>query len=169
MKKQLLAATALLAWTAVPVLAQDTSVDLSTDISAGVSAETPALDAGASANANANANANASSNGNSDNTYGSVISSISSSASVDLSGVTDEASVTIVLLSSLQGNADTESSALDTALDNNADATTTLHANVTANAVVKGKVEAAGYTVDDVVAVKTSADGSLIVYVDDRE
>ena len=168
MKKQLLAATALLAWTALPVLAQDVSAGVSTGVSAGVSAELPSVDASTSVNASGNANANANAGGNSDNTYGSVISSVSASGDLDLTAYTDESKVTIVLLSSLQGNADTEASALDNALTTSADVVTKLYANVEGNAVVKAKVEAAGYTVDDVVAVKAAADGSLIVYVDDR-
>ena len=116
MKKQLLAATALLAWTALPVLAQDVSAGVSTGVSAGVSAELPSVDASTSVNASGNANANANAGGNSDNTYGSVISSVSASGDLDLTAYTDESKVTIVLLSSLQGNADTEASALDNAL-----------------------------------------------------
>lgn len=41
MKTQIIAATALLAFTALPVYAQDAGVGVSTDISAGVSAELP--------------------------------------------------------------------------------------------------------------------------------
>jgi hypothetical protein len=165
MNKPILAVTALLAFAAAPVMAQDTSAQVSTDISAAVSAELPSVDVGTSVDASANGNAG----GNSDNTYGSVVSSIAASGTLDLTAYTDESKVTIVLLSELQGNAATEASALDNALSTNAEAVTTLHANVEGNAVIKAKVEASGHTVDDIVAVKTSADGSLIVYVDDRE
>lgn len=168
MKTNLLAATALIAFTTLPVYAQDASVGLSTDISAGVSAELPATSVDATANANANANASANAGGNSDNTYGSVVSSVAGSGDVDLTSYTDETKVTIVLLSELQGDAAAEASGLDNALSSNADGTTKLHANLDGNAVIKAKIEAAGHSVDDVVAVKTSADGSLIVYVDDR-
>lgn len=95
------------------------------------------------------------------------MSSLKGSADVDLSTVTDEANVPVVLLSSLQGNADAEAAALDEALSANADAMTTLHANIEANAAIKAKLEADGHTADDVVAVKSNADGSIIVYVDD--
>ena len=166
MKTQIIAATALLAFTALPVYAQDAGVGVSTDISAGVSAELPSASVDATGNANANANANA--GGNSDNTYGSVVSSIAGSGDIDLTTYVDETKVTIVLLSELQGDAATEAAALDNALSTSADAVTKLHANVEANAVIKAKLEAGGHTVDDVVAVKAAADGSLIVYVDDR-
>jgi hypothetical protein len=166
MQKTIIATTlaALIATTALPALAQDAGAQV--DAGAGVTVETPAVDAAAGANANANANANA--GGMSDNTYGSVVSSISGSADVDLTAVTDEAQITIVLLSSLQGNAATESAALDEALSANAEGNTTLHSNLDGNAAIKAKLEAEGYASSDVVAVKSNADGSIIVYVDDR-
>lgn len=166
MQKTIIAATlaAFLATTALPVLAQDAGAQV--DAGAGVTVETPAVDAEAGANANANANANA--GGMSDNTYGSVVSSIAGSADVDLTAVTDEAQITIVLLSSLQGNAATESAALDEALSANAEGNTTLHSNLDGNAAIKAKLEAEGHASSDVVAVKSNADGSIIVYVDDR-
>jgi hypothetical protein len=154
------AIAALLAATALPALAQDAGAG----VGAGVTVDTPAVDAEVGADANANANAG----GMSDNTYGSVVSSVSGSADVDLSTVTDESKVTIVLLSSLQGNAATEAAALDEAISANADGMTTLHANIDGNATIKAKLEAEGYASSDVVAVKSNADGSVIVYVDDR-
>jgi hypothetical protein len=164
MKKTIIATTiaALLSTSALPVLAQDAGVQV--DAGAGVTVDTPAADAAVGADANANANAG----GMPDNTYGSVVSSIQGSADVDLSTVTDEAKVTIVLLSSLQGNAATEAAALDEALTANAAGQTTLHTNIDGNAAIKAKLEAEGYASSDVVAVKSNADGSLIVYVDDR-
>ena len=150
------AIAALLAATALPALAQDAGAG------AGVTVDTPAVDAQVGVDANANAG------GMSDNTYGSVVSSVSGSADVDLSTVTDEANVTIVLLSSLQGNAATEAAALDEALSANAEGMTTLHTNIDGNAAIKAKLEAEGYASSDVVAVKSNADGSIIVYVDDR-
>lgn len=156
------AIAALLAATALPALAQDAGVGV--DAGAGVTVDTPAVDAGVGADANANANAG----GVSDNTYGSVVSSVAGSADVDLSTVTDESKVTIVLLSSLQGNAATEAAALDEAISANADGMTTLHTNIDGNETIKAKLEAEGYASSDVVAVKSNADGSIIVYVDDR-
>lgn len=168
MNKTIIATTvaALLVSSAFPAFAQDAGVGV--DVGAGVTAETPAVDAKAGADVKANANASSNAGGVADNTYGSVISSLSASADVDLAGVTDEANVTIVLLSSLQGNADTEAAALDQALSANVDAMTTLHSNVEANAAIKAKLEADGYAADDVVAVTSSAEGTVTVYVDDR-
>ena len=166
MKKTIIATTmaALLATSALPVLAQDAGVQV--DAGAGVTVDTPAVDAAVGADANANANANA--GGMADNTYGSVVSSVKGSADVDLSTVTDEAKITIVLLSSLQGDAATEAAALDEALPANADGMATLHTNIDGNAAIKAKLEAEGHASSDVVAVKSNADGSIIVYVDDR-
>lgn len=168
MKKTIIATTvaALLATSALPVLAQDAGAGVGVDAGAGVTVDTPAVDAATGADVKANANANT--GGMSDNTYGSVVSSIKGSADVDLSTVTDEANVTIVLLSSLQGDAATEAAALDEALTANADGLTTLHTNIDGNATIKAKLEAEGHATSDVVAVKTNADGSIIVYVDDR-
>jgi hypothetical protein len=166
MKKAIIATTiaALLATSALPVLAQDAGVQV--DAGAGVTVETPAVDATVGADANASANANA--GGMSDNTYGSVVSSVKGSADIDLSAVTDEANISIVLLSSLQGDAATEAAALDEALTANADGMTTLHTNIDGNAAIKAKLEAEGHSSADVVAVKSNADGSVVVYVDDR-
>jgi hypothetical protein len=164
MKKTIIATTlaALLGATAVPALAQGVSVG--TDTKAGVSAETPAGDAKVGVGVDASASAGDMSN----HTYGSVISSIDGSADIDLSAVTDEADVTIVLLSSLQGNAEAEASALDEAVSANADGQAKLHANIEGNAAIKAKLEAEGHDASDVVAVKSEADGSIMVYVDDR-
>lgn len=167
MKKTLIltAAATLLASVTLPAMAQDAAAGAGAG--AGVKVETPAVNVQAGADANANAAANSNAGGVSDNTFGSVMSSLKSSADVDLSAATD-ANVTVVLLSSLQGNGATEAASLDKALTDNADAMTRLHSNIEANAAIKAKLEAEGHSADDVVAVKTNADGSVIVYVDDR-
>ncbi|QDZ11157.1 hypothetical protein [Devosia ginsengisoli] len=149
------AIAALLAATALPALAQDAGVGV--DAGAGVSVEAPAVDAAVDAAAEATAD-----------TYDSVTASIAGSASADLSGVTEETQVTIVLLSSLEGDAAAGGTALDEALSANAEGMTTLQANIDGNATIKAKLEAEGHMPSDVVAVKTNADGSVTVYVDDR-
>ncbi|MBE7732479.1 hypothetical protein [Devosia faecipullorum] len=115
---------------------------------AGVSVETPAVDAAVGVDAS----------------YDSLTSALSGSTSVDLAKVTEQSQVTIVLLSSLTG----EAGAFDKAFAANAEGNTTLHGNVSGNAAIKAKLEAEGHTADDVVAVKSNADGSVMVYVDDR-
>lgn len=164
------AIAALMASSALPAFAQDANAGagVGVDAGAGVSVETPAVDANAGANADADVDATAATTGQADNTYGSLMASIKANADVDLTTVTDESKVTIVLLSSLQGNAATEAAALDNELEANADAHSQLHSNIDGNAAIKAKLEAEGYASTDVVAVKANADGSVIVYVDDR-
>lgn len=166
MKTTIIATTlaALLASSALPAIAQDAGAGTDTD--AGVSVETPAVDA--EVDAGADAAVDAAAGGMSEDTYSSVTAAISGSADVDLSAVTDEAQITIVLLSSLEGDAATEGAALDEALSADAEAQTTLHSNIEANAAITAKLEAEGHAVSDVVAVKSNADGSVTVYVDDR-
>lgn len=142
-------------------------VNAGTDVNAGAKAGDSSANMKAGANANADAMGNA--GGMSDNTYGSVISSIKAGGAADLSAVTDESTITIVLLSSLQGDATTESQALDNALSADAESLTTVQTNVSGNAAIAAKLEAEGYTASDVVAIKTAADGAVTLYVDDRD
>lgn len=167
MNKTILATTiaALMATSALPALAQDAAVGI--DAGAGVSVETPAGDAGA--NAATAVDAKASTDTMVDHSYASVMAAISGAADADLGMIADQTMVNIVLLSSLQGDAATEGSALDDELSTSADAMTALHANVDGNAAIRTKVEAEGYSADDVVAVQTQADGTATVYVDDRD
>lgn len=97
--------------------------------------------------------------------FGSLISSMNAGAKVDLSTVTDASTVNFVKVSALT---DADPAAIDAALKTKADAMTTLHADIEANAALKAKLEAAGYTTDKVLAVETGADGALTVYIDDR-
>lgn len=162
MKKTIIATTiaTLLATSALPILAQDAGVQV--DAGAAVSVDTPAADAAAGAATDAAASATL------DNTYDSVTSSIAGSAAVDLSAVTDESKINIVLLSSLEGDVAAGGTALDEAVSANAEGNTALHTNIDGNATIKAKLEAEGYASSDVVAVKSNADGSITVYVDDR-
>ena len=202
MKKTIIASavTALLATSAIPAMAANSSLDL--DAGAGISLDSDVLtaqtdagvdagvdtsedgvsvdagaDAGEEVDAEDSLDANAgvcsdanveAAGGMADDTYGSVMASIQTSANLDLSAVTEETDISIVLLSSLQGNAETESAALDEALTASADAQAGLHARISDNAAITAELEAEGYAVEDVVSLKTKADGALIVYVDDR-
>ncbi len=141
-------------------MAQDAGVGVVANAGAGV--ETPAVDA--TLNAGADASASTDAPASMDNSYDGLTSAVSGSASVDLAGISEESQVSIVLLSSLQG----EATAFDEAFAANAEGTTALHTNVSANTVITAKLEAEGYTADDVVAVKSNADGSVVIYIDDR-
>jgi hypothetical protein len=100
-------------------------------------------------------------------TYAALTAAISASESVDLSG-TDDSKVTIVTVSTLEGDAATDTAALDAAIGAQSDILTTLRSNAGANAAINGKRIAAGYTIDDIVAIRTDASGNTLVYVDDR-
>ncbi|MEQ8598752.1 MAG: hypothetical protein RLP98_02405 [Devosia sp.] len=174
------AVTALLATSAIPAIAANSSLDL--DAGAGISLDTEVLTA--QTDAGVDAGVDASEDGVSvdagvdagaevagdmaDDTYGSVMASVQTSADPDLSAVTEETDISIVLLSSLQGDAETESAALDEALIASADAQAGLHARISDNAAITAELEAEGYAVEDVISLKTKADGAVIVYVDDR-
>src|SRR5690606_31780970 len=142
---------------ALPAAAQDLSL----------SGESSAPATSAESDINAGAPLDAQITGS--NSYTSLIDAINANESVDLSAVTDESQVKIVLVSTLEGDAAVEGALLDEALSAQASALTTLRTDVSANAVITGKLDAEGYTVENVIAVRSDADGSTLVYVDDRE
>lgn len=156
MKYPLALIVVLSAALALPAAAQDLSL----------SGESSAPATSAESDINAGAPLDAQITGS--NSYTSLIDAINANESVDLSAVTDESQVKIVLVSTLEGDPAAEGALLDEALSAQASALTTLRSDVTANTVIAGKVEAEGYTVDDVIAVRADADGSTLVYVDDR-
>ena len=96
------------------------------------------------------------------------MTSLNSTATVDLAAITDAADVKFVTVTALQGQAGADPAALDAALQSRTDAMATLHADINANAALKSKLEAAGYQVDDVIAVESGADGTFTFYIDDR-
>ena len=149
--KSTIALVAALSTLALPALAQDLSLSLEASGEGDVNAQAP-LDAQITG----------------DNSYASLTAAITASASVDLAAVTDETTVKLILVSTLEGDAATEGAALDAAVAAQADALATLRSNATANAVINAKLTAEGYTADDVLAIKTDASGNTLVYVDDR-
>src|SRR5689334_22007768 len=89
--------------------------------------------------------------------YGTLISTLNAGKGmVDLGGITADADITVVNVSSLKATGDTK--ALDNALDKNKESLTTLHASITSNAALKAKIEAQSVSIDSVVAVTTAAD-----------
>jgi hypothetical protein len=87
---------------------------------------------------------------------------VESGAPVKLATEADKTPVQIVLMSEMPEDA----TPLD--LTEDADELATLHASIEDNAAVKAKLTAGGYAVDDVAAMTSNVDGSIIVYVDDR-
>jgi len=142
------------------------NVDAGADAGADLDAA-DSLDANADASADANAGAETG-DALADDSFASAIASVEGVAALDLSAIAEDADIRIVLLSSLTGDAETEGAALDEALIASADAQAGLHARISENAAITAELEAEGYAVEDVVSLKTKADGSVIVYVDDR-
>jgi hypothetical protein len=151
MKHALALAAMLSTALAMPALAQDLSLSLETSAEGDVNAQAP-LDAQITG----------------DNSFVSLTAAITANESVDLAAVTDEAKVKLVLVSTLEGDAATQSTALDAAITAQATALATLRTNVAASSAISAKLKAEGYTADDVLAVKTDASGNTLVYVDDR-
>ena len=137
------------------------AVDAGVKAGAGVAA-------GATTSAGAGADLDATTTGSISGSFDSLMTSLNSTATVDLAAITDAADVKFVTVTALQGQAGADPAALDAALQSRTDAMATLHADINANAALKSKLEAAGYQVDDVIAVESGADGTFTFYIDDR-
>ena len=97
--------------------------------------------------------------------YGQIIASLQTGKMADLATIDESSTITFVLMSDLKANGD--ATALDAALQNNADAAT-LKSNVDANEALSEKLSAANYTKDQVVAVTANDDGSFTVVINDQ-
>jgi hypothetical protein len=97
--------------------------------------------------------------------FDTLMMTLEGASSVDLAAVTEETTINFVTVSSLT---DADPAALDTALQADAEEMTTLHASIEGNEALKGKIEAGGFAVDNIIAVEAAADGSYTFYVDDR-
>lgn len=95
----------------------------------------------------------------------SLTSALDAGASADLSAITDASTVNFVTVSSFS---DADKTSLDTAIGSKTEALASLRGSVSANAALKAKIEAAGYSSDDVLWVETGTDGAVTVYIDDR-
>ncbi len=107
--------------------------------------------------------------------YGQLISDLRSNTSANAEVETNiknfkaDAKVDTVLVSDLKKNAGNEAKSLDNALEAQKDSVTKMRSAIDANPDLKSKVEDEGYTVDDIVAVRSGADGELTLVVDDRK
>ncbi len=130
-----------------------------------------AQDAGAAAGASPSVDATTT--GSLGKTYGSVISSLQSNATVDLSTFSDTAMVNCVGVSSLQGDAAGNATALDNAISQHESNLATLRTGIQANTALMTKLETscagiADFDVNKIISVETGVDGSWTFYVDDR-
>ena len=98
--------------------------------------------------------------------YGQVISALQAGKTVDLSTITQSSIINFVLVSQVKAHGNT--TALENALKKNASEVSKLQADVEANATLKAKLDAAGYTSAQVVAVIANDDGSFTVVINDE-
>lgn len=137
----------------------NTGASVGADVSTGASGN-----AAASAQNNGNSQTNAANNQN----YGPLISGLQTSevSAEMLSGVDAASDATIVSLSDLKGNAAENASALENALSKQEENISELRSSIEANAALKEKLEAEGYSVDQVVAVNSNTSGEVTLVVD---
>lgn len=167
-------AAALLVGGANAAIAQvDVDAGVDAGAKAGASAGTGGVDASGKAGTSVDASTTGSI-GSSDRNYGSVISSMQSDTSADLTAFNESTTVNCVAVSSLQGNAGGNAQALDNAISQNQDNLASLRTSIQGNADLMAELETTcaasidDFSIEDVVAVETNADGSFIFYVDDR-
>jgi hypothetical protein len=162
-----LALAAALAFIPAAVQAQGVSVDAGAAVSGALDTSASNGDTSASANAGASVDAGASI------TFDDLLSDV---GTTDISGsvsaatsATADSTINIVEVSSLEGSADVSATALADATTANSANLDQLHTAVAANAAIQAKLTASGHDTDDVVALKTDAQGALWVYVDAAE
>jgi len=103
------------------------------------------------------------------NTYGGLISALNSNAAFNAGTISSASDIKVVTVSSLEGSSQNEIARLDQALTKYKDRIESLRTSLTADAGISAKLREAGnFSVDDVVGISSGADGSVIVYVDDR-
>ena len=170
--------TAAFAETKVETNAGTDTVDAAT---VGVTAQSGVADTDTAAGADANADVTASNdmgkNGKNKlakENYGQVISDLRSNSqssadiTAEIDSVTAESETTFTTVGDLRGNAGDEAEALDNALDAKSDMVMDLQTALNGNADLKSKIEAEGYSVDQVIAVSTKGSGGVTLVVDDR-
>jgi hypothetical protein len=96
--------------------------------------------------------------------FDSFIPKIDASDDVDLSGLTASSNVKFVTIDSLEG---WDATKFDDEMGTRTADLTALRTKLSADADLKTKLEAAGYAIEDVVAIEGGTDG-YTVYVDDR-
>lgn len=106
--------------------------------------------------------------------YGQLISSLRADDSEDdvseievLSDVSADATIDTVTVSDLEGAVDENANALDQALADDEEQISEIQATIEDNPDLVTAIEEDGYTVDDVVAVETTADGDVTFVVEE--
>jgi hypothetical protein len=96
--------------------------------------------------------------------YETFVSKLDASADVDVSGLTATSNVRFVKIDSLEG---WDATKFDAEIGTRTADMTALRGKLGADPDLMTKLEGAGYSIDDVVAIESGADG-FTVYVDDR-
>ena len=106
--------------------------------------------------------------------YGQLISDLRTNSSANAEVETNiksfkaHAQVDTVLVSDLKKDAGQDVKSLNNALEAQKDSVTKMRGAIDANADLKSKVEEQGYSVNDVVAVRSGANGELTLVLDDH-
>jgi len=160
----------LLKLSSVAVLLSAASMPALADNSSSQASSMPSSSASSSASSSQMSSASSSSSSMEEATtkinYGTIISAIQAGKSADLSAINAGSTISFVLVSQVKANGNT--AALENALKKNASAITKLQADAAANVTLKAKLDAAGYTASQVVAVIVEADGSVTVVINDQ-
>lgn len=137
--------------------AGDTGMGIGADVAAGAAA-------GAAANAAAGVGSNQAQGMN----YGQVIASLRAAGDVsaEIEALDEDASLRVILLSELRGEAAGNAQALGEALSHQKERVADFRNAIEANATLSATLEAEGYSADDVVAVTTAADGEVVLIVE---
>lgn len=170
-------------------LAQDVNstvkgtVDSTTSAAVGVGGTSATVDANASASADANAAANSSSASTATDaqagasasgslTFEGLLTNLKSpdaAATVAvIAAVAADSTITIVPVSSIEGAASADATALATAETTGSDRLAKIRAAVHANAAIEAKLTAEGYSDSDVLDVESNGSGAVWVYVKDK-
>jgi hypothetical protein len=96
--------------------------------------------------------------------FTSFLTKLDTSSDIDISGLTASSNVKFVTIDSLEG---WDATKFDEEMGERTADLTALRAKLGADADFKAKLEAAGYAIEDVVAIEGGTD-SYTVYVDDR-
>lgn len=123
------------------------------------SVEAPATPPGASANKGGEVIGN----------YGTVIDAIAQMNAADELSTLSSGELTLILLSSLQGDVNHDGAEVDAAISDHQAAISALHTTIAGDGVLMAKLQESGLSAKNAIAVGQNADGTWRLYVDDRE
>lgn len=101
--------------------------------------------------------------------YGTIIDAIGQMAAGDEITTLPSENLTLVLLSSLDGDVNHDGAAVDAAITDHQAAIDGLRAVVAGDEVLVAKLQESGLSAENAIAIGQNADGTWRLYVDDRE